>query len=411
MTSHGAKMASFLRARLPLRNLDAPYCVELLLVSSVASFLSIRAFLAATNYPQLGGQNAHIAHLLWGGLFMLVALLLCFNYHGRPTRRFCAFLGGLAFGAFIDEIGKYVTKTNNYFWKGSIAVIYIVFITIHFFLLWLRSSLGGVTSLNQEEALANALDLLKTNTGGQLDNEVTRTQILELLGHADPEEPLTDMLKTYVAIQAQKPASRSVPGVYLSLRQWLQKKYSKLVLHKWFSPLLVTMFVVQMITQVITIVLFFLGKQGTICHVIRCVSQEAPWVDGAQLTFAAISAILVLCGVWFIRKERKKGYNFFLWSVRVQVYGTQVFFFFTSQLAALYGLFFNLALGVAVSICIEAEEDIERLQTFGEEEQPVVDGYARVPSDPEMGTSQSSSEGPWRPYDKKYANLFSQIKF
>ena len=49
---------------------------ELFLVASVASLLLIRFFLAWMGFPQVGGGGLHIAHLLWGGLLMLLAILL-----------------------------------------------------------------------------------------------------------------------------------------------------------------------------------------------------------------------------------------------------------------------------------------------------------------------------------------------
>jgi hypothetical protein len=56
---------------------------ETLLMTGVATVLVIRTQLWLTNYPQLGGHGLHIAHLLWGGLFMLVAIGLLLTFVGR----------------------------------------------------------------------------------------------------------------------------------------------------------------------------------------------------------------------------------------------------------------------------------------------------------------------------------------
>ena len=50
--------------------------LDTFLVSAVATVVIIRIFLEATGYPQLGGGGLHIAHVLWGGLGMLVAIAL-----------------------------------------------------------------------------------------------------------------------------------------------------------------------------------------------------------------------------------------------------------------------------------------------------------------------------------------------
>ena len=77
-----------------VRNSDAPELMELFLVAGIASVLAIRGFLAATGYPQLGGDGLHIAHMLWGGLFMTLAMLLQFAALGRVAQRLAAIWGG-----------------------------------------------------------------------------------------------------------------------------------------------------------------------------------------------------------------------------------------------------------------------------------------------------------------------------
>ena len=90
----------------PLRNVatnaDMGRLHETFLVAAVSTILTIRTQLWLTNYPQLGGHGLHIAHLLWGGLFMLTAIGLLLTFLGRPVRRLAAIAGGVGFGFFID---------------------------------------------------------------------------------------------------------------------------------------------------------------------------------------------------------------------------------------------------------------------------------------------------------------------
>jgi hypothetical protein len=72
------------------------------LISAVSMILIIRLQLWATNYPQLGGGKLHIAHLLWGGLLMLVAIGLLVTFVDRRWRHPAAVIGGAGFGFFID---------------------------------------------------------------------------------------------------------------------------------------------------------------------------------------------------------------------------------------------------------------------------------------------------------------------
>lgn len=64
------------------RNLAGPELAEAFLLAAVVAVLAIRGFLAATGHPQVGGSTLHIAHMLWGGLGMLAALLMLLLFVG-----------------------------------------------------------------------------------------------------------------------------------------------------------------------------------------------------------------------------------------------------------------------------------------------------------------------------------------
>ena len=113
-----------------VRNLDAFYYAEVFLVCAVSAILGIRLFLHMTGYPQIGGSSLHIAHMLWGGLLMLVSIIMLMAFIGRRAELWAAVLGGAGFGTFIDEVGKFVTSDNNYFFEPSVAIMYVVMVLV-----------------------------------------------------------------------------------------------------------------------------------------------------------------------------------------------------------------------------------------------------------------------------------------
>lgn len=95
-------------------------------VAAVVTVLFVRGVLALLGYPQLGGGGLHVAHVLWGGLLMALAFVLLLSFAGPVVRPLGALVGGVGFGLFIDEIGKFVTADNDYFYQPTASLIIIL---------------------------------------------------------------------------------------------------------------------------------------------------------------------------------------------------------------------------------------------------------------------------------------------
>lgn len=64
------------------RNVYARDYLEILLVSAISTLLINRFILHLTHYPSVGGSKYHIAHMLYGGLLMLVAIVINLSFWG-----------------------------------------------------------------------------------------------------------------------------------------------------------------------------------------------------------------------------------------------------------------------------------------------------------------------------------------
>ena len=106
---------------------DAAAHLQLTLVAFAVSVLGTRTYLAATGYPQIGGGTLHIAHALWGGLMLFVALSLPLLVANRQALTTAAVLSGVGVGLFIDEVGKFITADNDYFFPAAAPIAYAVF--------------------------------------------------------------------------------------------------------------------------------------------------------------------------------------------------------------------------------------------------------------------------------------------
>ena len=311
-----------------MRNADAALLLESFFIAAVVSFLAIRAFLAVTGYPQLGANGIHIAHLLWGGLLMLAALMLLLAYLDRSAQHVAAVVAGLGFGTFVDEIGKFVTADNDYFFRPAVAVIYVTFVATF---LATRTLIGRRT-LRPNEALANALALLESTLDRPIEPD-DRARIHRLLRQADPDSELTVLLRRYVA---------GLPGIpdtetpIERIRRGLGDAYRAVMANPWSERALVVGVIAYTAFAVIGVLV---------------VTKEAP-APGAPETSAAATvaqlvstlagAVLVARGILSLHASHADAYRWLMRGLLVWILITQVFVFYSSQLAGLGGLAVDL---------------------------------------------------------------------
>lgn len=125
-----------------MRRTGAENYLLIILLSFATSVAATRLFLEITGYPRLAGGNIHIAHVLWGGLLLFIAVLLPLLLLNRWAKVVAALLAGIGVGLFIDEVGKFVTAENDYFHPVAAPIIYAFFMLVVFLYTQLRSPSG-----------------------------------------------------------------------------------------------------------------------------------------------------------------------------------------------------------------------------------------------------------------------------
>ncbi len=133
-------------------------------LTTVVTIVVTRGYLQLTGFPQIGGETLHVAHVLWGGLFMALAMVLALSFAGPVVRPLVAFLGGIGFGLFIDEVGKFLTQDNDYFFQPAPMIMYVTLVA----LVVLADVLHGRRPPHPSEQLAAAADHAVAGLAGGL---------------------------------------------------------------------------------------------------------------------------------------------------------------------------------------------------------------------------------------------------
>lgn len=330
-----------------VRNIEASGHFETFLVSAIAAILAIRGFLHVTGYPRVGGDTLHIAHMLWGGLLMAVATVLLLGWLGGAVRGIAAVIGGVGFGTFIDELGKFVTADNDYFFRPTFSLIYLTFILLYFVFRALhRSELAPV------EKVANALELTQEAVRHDLDEDEKR-RALDLLTQAPAGDPVVAALREALErIDHVRPIRR---GIVARTREEARRRYAALVRHRLFSRSVIALTIVLAAISLVS-----MGAAG-----LRADADGVDAVELAELIARGIPAAILLSGLRHLRRSRLATWRTFHRAILFQIVVTRVLTFYVAQLAGLIGLVGDLIVLSVVRTLILQEEGLARSRSAG----------------------------------------------
>jgi hypothetical protein len=308
-----------LRLRRPARSYDLHQHLTVLFVCAVATVIFTRAFLAATGYPQVGGSKLHIAHVLWGGLLLLTALITTLAFLSPAAKSIAAVVGGVGFGLFIDEVGKFVTKDVNYFYRPAIAIIYVCFVVLFGVIRWLSRR-----RFSAQEATLSGLDALQRAAVGALSAE-RRTHILDLMAGTGADTPLAQSVRELLVRSASEPELH--PPLTHRLSKWLELRWVPLTEHRLFRQ----------------------GVFALLCAAAAISAAEAGWLlrDGlGHLSFSqraftlttVVADLALLIGAIRLSRSLLFALHWYDHAVLLEIAVGQIFLYTSEQLAATLNL-------------------------------------------------------------------------
>jgi hypothetical protein len=344
-----------------LRNLirnAQPGLLDAFLVSAAATVLIIRAYLAATNYPKLGGGGLHIAHVVWGGLGMMLAIGLFCSFLSRPAQLAAALVGGVGFGAFVDELGKFLTADNNYFFKPTAALIYTIFVIL--FLAARQIRISG--TLSPEESLVNAIELGKRLALDGL-SPADRDYGLALLAAADQANPLVAALRQ-VLLSTETKVVRPSPVIRLAAAG--QRTYFRIANQRWFRRTVAAVFIAQAVGAVLFGVSLAAGAAAAaLGYAPERAAIAAAAAAGLPLVIQTASTLLsgaaTVIGVLALRSSHLRAYRAFELAVLLDLLLGQPFSLLDSGFGGLVEVFIDLFLLAALRYMTAQQRNLDAL--------------------------------------------------
>lgn len=336
-----------------VRNVEFSRLFDTFFITAASTILLVRFYLKITGYPQIGNHNLHISHLLPGTLLMLLAILTLLAAVNRAVRNFSAVVAGIGFGLSWDELGKFITSNNNYFFKPTLGLIYLTFVIIYL--------IGRYTAqkrLTQDDYLANVIDLLKEAAIKNLDPreyEYAQEMMLKVSPHHTLYAPTLEMLKKTrpnakeQALMTDKIAEAATsPLRYLSLKPY-------------FPKLIISVATLYGIANIFLVYFFFYGafnSQHVQLAFLR--GDESDLIGAASALLTVGCSALASYEYWLGR--RTAAYKFFEAGLLIEILVGQDVLFFKNAKAAIVGLFITLLLLANLKL-LRREEAHHRMHT------------------------------------------------
>lgn len=337
-----------------IRNTRAGELQEIFFVSAITSLLLTRLYLSQTGFPQLGGGDIHFAHMLWGGLLMFASITISLAFLGYRTQRLAALIGGIGFGIFIDELGKFITEDNNYFFQPTVGLLYAIFAII--FIIF--NQLSKRDNFTNEEYQVNAIYRLEESILRHLDT-TEKERILELLSKANQKNKFTIRLKE-ITDSLSIDHHPEKPGLIKRLWIDFDNLYDKFWLSRNSNYLVKTIFGLQIFLIAFLNIYTLYHNLNDIKDIFTNTTITYDhYLIIAQVITSIISAFIVIYGIYKLGSSRIEAFRLFKLAIIITLFLTQFFIFLRLEFSALPNFFFNLVLLWIVTYVINKEQRLE----------------------------------------------------
>ena len=309
------------------------------LISSVTSVIFIRIFLLLSGYPQLGGDTFHIAHMLWGGLLMMITLVSLLAFINKNAKIIGSIVGGIGFGIFVDELGKFVTHDNNYFFRPTFAILYLLFLLIYFSF----RKIIHIIEKDDKEFVMNALELLKEAVFFDLDTN-EKQKLKQYLQKADQNHPLVKEMEHLLRGLEANPVNNKT--AFLRFKKYIRQAYINTVKSRYFVTVLFALLFAGSLTNIFLV----------ISNLLRF-STPTFWTIGLAVSVAVSTAFTLWGIIQLSKKNILLAYLYLLRATMVSILFVQFFAFYFHQLTAIIPLLTAFITYISIQSLLEEKHN------------------------------------------------------
>ena len=314
------------KTRSAVRRNHAENYVLTSLVAFGVTVISIRVGLQLTGFPQIGTSVLHIAHAIWGGLLLFVAVLLPLVLANRWAIKVSALLSGIGIGLFIDEVGKFITQTNDYFFPPALSIIYGFFLLNVFVYIYFRRT----RQEDPRKAMYHVFEGLQDALDGDLDSgEAARIEAqLAIAMQSDRDEIvyLANAISNYL-LKEKRHLVLAEPDYWKRIAMRVKAFGLRLGrrMHRTIISMLLILWVIFVISYIAILV------QGGI----NLSSQVIQW-RGVLITIQVVIGGLMLIAFYaWITKNEERGLKFAISGFLLSLVALQTLYFYLSQFSAI----------------------------------------------------------------------------
>lgn len=315
-----------MKSRSSIRRINAESYILTSLVAFALTVIATRTFLEITGYPQIGNSVLHIAHALWGGLLLIVAAYLPLAYANRWALQASALIGGIGVGLFIDEVGKFITQANDYFFPPALPLIYgFILLNVLVYLYFRRPA-----KISSRQAMYHVFEGLQNVLDGDLDAaEAARIKShLALAKQSNREEIASLATALSHMLELEKghlPAAK--PGFWKRLAMKVDSFGQRLGrrMHRALISGILILWLVIVIGYIVVLV-----QGGPNLN-----EQVVQW-SGVLVGIQAVIGCLMLAALlgWFTKNE-ERGLKFGVSGFLLSLVALQLHYFYISQFSAI----------------------------------------------------------------------------